>query len=429
MNLTIMCGCYSHSIAKVFVSVSPVCRSLFQFVEMTPIINNPSEIAGSNPGHGFSGHLGHFSGSRWVRVGRVCRFLIRNVCSSLGVKRRLGDAGGSNQNSKAMPGKDGSVMTTGLAVVFAVASGLAVGNLYWAQPLLAQIAGGFGVPVSQGGLLVTATQAGYALGILLIVPLGDIIRRRRLVGVVMALSVAALLACAVAPSFAFLGFALASLGAVTVSGQVILPLAGDLASPLQRGRIVGIVSSGITTGILLSRFVSGVVAEYWDWRSIYVVAAVMNLVMLVSIVRRVPDSPKRKHVSYPRLIASVFTSLVCYRALPCVLIINGLVFGIAFNLFWTALTFLLSGEPFGFSTLQIGFVSLAGIVGALSASAFGGLQDRGKAVPALGLCIAAVAVSMAVAVFSGSSIVALVVVAAIQSLAVQGVGVLRSFRD
>lgn len=295
-------------------------------------------------------------------------------------------------------------------------------------PLLAQIAGGFGVPVSQGGLLVTATQAGYALGILLIVPLGDIIHRRRLIGVVMALSVAALLACAVAPSFAFLGFALASLGAVTVSDQVILPLAGDLASPLQRGRIVGIVSSGITTGILLSRFVSGVVAEYWDWRSIYVVAAVMNLVMLVSIVRRVPDSPKRKHVSYPRLIASVFTSLVRYRALPCVLIINGLVFGIAFNLFWTALTFLLSGEPFGFSTLQIGFVSLAGIVGALSASAFGGLQDRGKAVPALGLCIAAVAVSMAVAVFSGSSIVALVVVAAIQSLAVQGVGVLNQAR-
>lgn len=92
-------------------------------------------------------------------------------------------------------------MTTGLVV----ASGLAAGDLYWVQPLLAQIAGGFGVPTSQGGLLVTATQVGYAAGVLLIVPLGDIVHRRRLIGTVMALSVAALIACAVAPSFAFWG--------------------------------------------------------------------------------------------------------------------------------------------------------------------------------------------------------------------------------
>lgn len=319
-------------------------------------------------------------------------------------------------------------VSTGLAIIFAIASGLAVGNLYWAQPLLAQISAGFGVPTAQGGLLVTATQIGYAAGILLIVPLGDIVHRRRLIGTVMALSVAALIACAAAPSFAFLGFALAALGLTTLSGQIILPLAGDLASPAERGKTVGIVSSGITTGILVSRFVSGVVANSFDWRVIYVVAAVLNLAMMFVIVRSVPDAPKKQKVSYPKLIGGVFTSIVRYKSLRYVLVINGMVFGIAFNLFWNALTFLLSGPGFGFNPLQIGLVSLAGLFGALSASAVGSLQDRGLAVPALGVSIVLSALCMLAAAFAGASIVAIVAIAAVQSLAMQGVGVLNQTR-
>ncbi len=319
-------------------------------------------------------------------------------------------------------------LSTGMAVLFAVAAGLAVGNLYWAQPLLAQIAGGFGMPASQGGFLVTATQIGYALGILLIVPLGDAVHRRKLICAVTALSVVMLLACALAPSFSFLAVALSGLGLVTVSGQIILPLAGDLAQPSERGRIIGIVTSGITTGILFSRFASGVVANVWGWRTVYVVAAMLNLCMMIALSRKVPEAPKDACPSYGRLIASVFTSLKRFPVLPPMLIMNGLVFGIAFNLFWTALTFLLSGEPYRFDTFQIGLVSLAGVTGAFAAVGCGRLQDAGRGIPALGASISLCILSMAVAAVSGGSVIALVVIAAVFSLAIQGVCILSQSR-
>lgn len=110
-------------------------------------------------------------------------------------------------------------MTKFLAVLFAICSGLAIGNLYWAQPLLVQIMNGFGLPVANGGLLVTATQIGYAIGILLIVPLGDFVQRKRLISIVMILSVIALISCALSPSFIILSLSLFSMGLVTISGQ------------------------------------------------------------------------------------------------------------------------------------------------------------------------------------------------------------------
>ena len=170
-------------------------------------------------------------------------------------------------------------MTTLLAGLFAICSGLAIGNLYWAQPLLVQITNGFGLSAASGGLLVTATQIGYAIGILFIVPLGDFVRRKRLISIVMLLSIATLMACALSPSFIILALSLFSMGIVTISGQIILPLAGDLSREEERGRIVGIVSSGITTGILFSRFASGIIAGFWGWRSVYLIAAALNLIM------------------------------------------------------------------------------------------------------------------------------------------------------
>ena len=189
------------------------------------------------------------------------------------------------------------LMTPMLTAVFAIAAGLAVGNLYWAQPLLAQIAGEFGVPTSQGGILVTATQVGYALGILAIVPLGDVIPRRKLITVVMLASVAALLASAAAPTFLVLAAFLSLLGLTTVSGQIIIPLAGDLAAPHERGRIVGMVGAGVSIGILVARTVSGVAADLVGWRMVYVGAAVANVALALVIHRAVPDLPDRPKMS------------------------------------------------------------------------------------------------------------------------------------
>ena len=320
-------------------------------------------------------------------------------------------------------------MTTFLAALFAVCSGLAIGNLYWAQPLLVEITNAFGLSPASGGLLVTATQIGYALGILFIVPLGDFVRRKRLIAIVMVLSIATLGACALSPSFVILALSLFSMGIVTISGQIILPLAGDLSSPEERGHIVGIVASGITTGILFSRFVSGILAGLWGWRSVYLIAAVLNLIMALVMIYVLPDIPrKNKLESYSGLIISVFTTFKRHGTLYRILLHSGLLFGLVFNIFWTSMTFLLSGEPFNYNTFQIGLVSLAGLVAAVCGLYFGKLQDNGLGVPALGVFVVMIIATMICGLVFSESIIAIVLIAAVFSIGVQGITVLSQAR-
>ena len=318
-------------------------------------------------------------------------------------------------------------MTTRFAVLLAVVAGLAVGNLYWAQPLLADIAADFGVSADRGGLLVTAPQLGYALGILFIVPLGDIMSKRTILLGVTTLAIVFLALCAAAPSLWHLGAALIGMGICTVSGQIIVPLAGDLAEANTRGRIVGIVASGITIGILCSRLLSGVVADIWGWRSVYVVAVACNLAGLGMIWLRVPHGTARASISYGRLIQSVMTALRRHPAVAAILIKQGLIFGICFNLFWTAMTFVLA-EVFQYTPLQIGLFSMAGLAGAAAGARFGGLQDGGYGDAAMGVFIALTAVCMTAAAFCGQTVAGLAGIAVVFSIAVQGVGVLCQAR-
>lgn len=320
-------------------------------------------------------------------------------------------------------------MTTLLAALFAVCSGLAIGNLYWAQPLLVQITTGFGLSTASGGLLVTATQIGYALGILFILPLGDFVPRKRLISRVMILTSITLIACAFSPSFMILSLSLFSMGIVTISGQIILPLAGDLSKEEERGHIVGIVSSGITTGILFSRFASGIIAGLWGWRFVYIIAAILNLIMTLIMINVLPEIPrKNKLKSYKKLIFSVFTTFKRHDTLGRILLHSGLIFGLLFNIFWTSLTFLLSGNPFNYSTFQIGLVSLSGLVAAVFGLGLGKLQDNGLSVPAMGVFIIVSLLTMLCGYVFFDSIVAIIVIAAIFSIAVQGVSVLSQAR-
>lgn len=329
----------------------------------------------------------------------------------------------NNENNKTVE------MTKFLAILFAVCSGLAIGNLYWAQPLLVQIMQGFGLPEANGGLLVTATQIGYAIGIFFIVPLGDFVRRKRLITIVMVLSIIALVSCALSPSFTILSLSLFSMGIVTISGQIILPLAGDLSKEEERGHIVGIVSSGITTGILFSRFVSGIIAGLWGWRSVYVIAAILNLVMALVMIKVLPELTKKNELkSYRKLLLSVFTTFKRHDTLPRILLHSGLIFGLLFNIFWTSLTFLLSANPFNYNTFQIGLVSLAGLTAAVFGLGIGKLQDRGLSVPALGAFILTGLISMTCGLIFSDSIIAIVIIAAVFSVAVQGVSVLTQAR-
>jgi predicted MFS family arabinose efflux permease len=318
-------------------------------------------------------------------------------------------------------------MTPARTLLFAVAGGAAVGNLYWAQPLLDDIASSLGTSAAVAGLLVTLTQVGYALGILLVVPLGDVLDRRRLIPGVLVASAVALLFAAVAPSFAVLLVALALVGLTTVAGQLLIPLAGDLADPSSRGRVVGTIASGVLTGILVSRTVSGLVADAFGWRAIYVVAAVAALLFAVLLRRAIPELDRRDRVRYPTLIASVFRAVAEHRAVRVTLVISSAMFAV-FTMFWTALTFLLSAEPFGYSTSAIGLVGLAGLAGAVAAQRVGRLHDRGVSVPVTGAAIAVVLVSLVVAGLGARSIVVVLVAVVLLDVGVQATNVLNQTR-
>ncbi|MEU0600690.1 MFS transporter, partial [Streptomyces sp. NPDC006393] len=271
-------------------------------------------------------------------------------------------------------------MTRSLTLLFASAGGLAVGNLYWAQPLLDFIAHDLHASPARAGWLVTATQIGYAGGIALIVPLGDVLNRRRLIPVITLCSAVALAACAAAPSFWALTAVITLLGMTTVSGQLLTPLAGDLASAARRGAVVGTVVSGLLTGILVSRTISGLVAEYAGWRTIFAAAAVLAVLFAVLLYRAIPPLEPKTRMPYPALIASVGRVARREPAVRWTLALGATGFAM-FTMFWTALTFLLSGAPFSYPVSVIGLFGLAGLAGALAAQRAGRLHDRGWSRP------------------------------------------------
>lgn len=318
-------------------------------------------------------------------------------------------------------------MTRGLTFLFALAAGAAVGNLYWTQPLLDLIARDLHTTTATAGWLVTATQIGYATGILLVVPLGDVLDRRRLVPVMLLAAAVALVACAFAPSFGLLLAALAALGLTTVSGQILTPLAGDLADDASRGRTVGTVASGIITGILVSRTVSGFVADAAGWRAIFVAAAVLAVVLAGLLRRAIPPLPPKTRAAYPALIASVATVVRRERVVRWTLVLASTAFA-TFTMFWTSLTFLLSGPPFGYSASVIGLFGLVGIAGAAAAQRAGRLHDRGWSVPATGLAWTVILAALAVAAFAGRSVVLVVVAVLLFDVAVQAHAILSQTR-
>ncbi|MDW5324348.1 MFS transporter [Plantactinospora sp. KLBMP9567] len=320
-----------------------------------------------------------------------------------------------------------SKMSRRLTFLFAVAAGAAIGNLYWAQPLLGFIAGDLRATTATAGWLVTATQLGYAVGVLLLVPLGDVVDRRRFVPVMLLTSAAALLLCALAPSIGLLLLALGVLGVTTISGQVLTPLAGDLADEARRGRVVGAVGSGTLTGILASRTISGFVAGAAGWRTIFALAAVVAVLLAVLLYRAIPPLAPRTRMSYPALIASVGAVVMRERAARWTLVLAAIGFAV-FSLFWTALTFLLSGPPFRYPVPVIGLFGLAGLAGALAVQHAGRLHDRGWSLPATGAAWILALGAFVGAAFAGRSVVLVVIVIIMIDIALQGQALLNRAR-
>lgn len=268
-----------------------------------------------------------------------------------------------------------------LVALLAIASGLAVANLYYAQPLLHELAGAFGASSAAAGLVVTVTQLGYAAGLLLLVPLGDLVPRRRLVVLVLLVATVALAGSALAGSLAIFEAVALAVGCASVVAQVLVPMAADLAAPERRGQVVGTVMSGLLIGILLSRTLSGLVAAVAGWRTVYWSAAVAMLLLALTLRLALPLERRSPGIGYPALLRSTAALVRREPLLRRRSLIGALGFA-AFSALWTTIAFLLSGPPYHYGLAVIGLFGLVGAAGALSASFAGRLADRGWARPA-----------------------------------------------
>ncbi|WP_338075039.1 MFS transporter [Kineococcus vitellinus] len=276
------------------------------------------------------------------------------------------------------------MLTRSLLLVMAVATGLTVGGNYVNQPLLDAIAADLGVGQGRAASLVTLSQVSYGLGLLLVVPLGDLLERRRLLTVLAVLAAAGHAVCAVAPTYAVLAVGTAVAGLFSVAAQVLVPFAAELAEPGREGRAVGTVMSGLLVGALLARSVSGALAEVAGWHAPYVLVAAGLLVLALVLHRRLPRSAPQAVGGYAATLASGARLVRELPRLRTRALLGGLGFAGVSVLFATS-TFVLAGPRFGFSELQIGLVGLAGVAGALVAQAAGRMADAGRGQLATGL--------------------------------------------
>lgn len=271
-------------------------------------------------------------------------------------------------------------MPRALVLLFAAASGLSVANVYYAQPLLDALAADFGISEAAVGGVVSATQVGSALALLLLVPLGDRLQRRRLMGAQLLALVAALLLVASAQSAPVLLLGMLGVGLLgTAMTQGLIAYAASAAAPHEQGRVVGGAQGGVFIGLLMARVFAGGVSDLAGWRGVYFGAAALMLMAALPLWWRLPALPAPvARSSYLRLIASMLTLLRQERVLQVRGMLALLMFA-AFNIFWSALVLPLSAPPFAFSHTAIGAFGLVGVVGALAAARAGQWADRGWA--------------------------------------------------
>ncbi|QAY68587.1 MFS transporter [Paenibacillus protaetiae] len=273
-----------------------------------------------------------------------------------------------------------------LLMLLATASGVCVANLYYNQPLLTQMQEAFHVSSDSIGYVSTATQIGYASGLFLFVPLGDIVNRRKLIRYLMLAAIVALLATSLVPSLLWMYVASFIVGLASVVPQVIIPWVAQIAQGHQQGKAVGTVVGGLLTGILLARTVAGAVGGLWGWRLMYGLAAAIMFVFLLLLKDKLPNSKPSGVLPYGKLLFSMGSLIRKHRTLREGTLIGAINFA-TFSLFWTVLGFHLGAEPYHYTSEVIGLFGLVGAVGAFCAPFVGRLADRIKPGTVVGIMI------------------------------------------
>jgi predicted MFS family arabinose efflux permease len=295
-------------------------------------------------------------------------------------------------------------------LLLAVSCGAAVANIYYAQPLLGEIAHSFAISHGTASLVVTATQVGYAFGLAFLLPIGDLIPARRLVSGLLVGTAATLLIACLAPGFRILLAAFVVLGLTSIVAQILMPLAARLAPAEERGRWMGTVTSGLLVGIMLARSLSSFAAAAWGWQSIYVISAGLMLVLSVALRFLLPPAEPLYRASYGSLIRSTVELARSEPILRRRSLAQALMFG-TFTTFWTAIAYELASRH-GLDQTEIAVFALVGAAGALSAPLIGRLGDSGHGAVGrfVGFALAIAAMTLAAL---GASSVALLVTAAV----------------
>jgi predicted MFS family arabinose efflux permease len=313
-------------------------------------------------------------------------------------------------------GETARSLPSGTLAVIAVACALTVANVYINQPLLAAIAREFAVSEREAGLVATASQVGYGIGILFVVPLGDIAPVRRLIGILLAATGAALAAAAFAPGIAALSLFSLCIGAATVVPQILMPLAASLAPPGRQGQVIGWVQTGLVSGIVLARALAGYVGDLLGWRAVYILSAASMLALLVLLPGRLPPRADRPGLGYGALMRSLGTLFFAEPMLRLSCLLGALVFG-GFSAFWTTVIFFLELPPYVWGPTGVAILSLAGAPATVLGGRFGSVIDRRGTGFASALALAAAFAGYAVCGAFGANLGALVLGASLLNLA------------
>jgi predicted MFS family arabinose efflux permease len=259
--------------------------------------------------------------------------------------------------------------------LMAFGTAVCVSTVYIIQPILNLLAHAFHASVRQAGMVMTVTQIGFGIGIVFLVPLGDVIPKKRLILAKLCLLSATLVATGLVSSVTAMAACSLAIGLFATAAQDFVPLAAELSPPERRGRAIGIVMSGLMLGILGSRILSGTLAQWAGWRAPFFACAVLALLVVLLAWRKLPSIPPNHAATYPALLHSIWALIAGQPLLVLSTVAHGFV-GFTFSAFWTVLSFHLGESPFHLPPSQIGAFALAGFAGALIAPIAGRIADR-----------------------------------------------------
>lgn len=313
--------------------------------------------------------------------------------------------------------KNGDTLRAGTIILMAVAAGITVANIYYNQPILKEMARSLHASDAEIGRVSMLAQLGYGLGMFFLIPMGDMVNRKKLILLLLVALAITLIAMVMSQGIVFVWILSLFIGVCSAPAQIILPMAASL-DKVNRGKTVGIVFSGILVGILGSRVISGFITDWFGWRAVYGISAVMVIIIAGLLKLYLPNVEHKFTGSYPALLKSTLSLIKEHAVLRQAALLGAFTFGI-FCSFWTTVTFYLSGPVFNYHADTIGLFGLVAIGGALVAPAFGKLADKGSSRNSLMMTVGMIIFSLLLLKVMPLSIIALVIAIFVLDIGVQ----------